>query len=345
MLILAAIAFGPMGPVERRTLVEPMVRAEIRYRIAHDRQHDTGEGAHVPSIASGTLTFVVSGHRRTYDLAALLPIHDEAILLPTNIHDGCGATRALTRAGHYLAIEATVAEKGCTDMAVFIDMMNGDVAQDVVLDHAWDHRFAVRPERLSGERLSVDRVDVVTLREAAWNALGTTPRIVPWRFAVVHASNAQSRPQLLSFPLAAESGTTDVLPAKGSRIYVGSSDDRFIVRWFDAEELLHLSTADELRYAALQTPTPSDTERVIRRNSWMQEAYDQADHGHFDKAVHAFAMMLTYESNASLAAGESQMLRQCRTMATKVNAGRIRPSAASLTFRNGCELQEPSPAP
>jgi hypothetical protein len=69
--------------VQRVSFADAAVRAEIRFRIAPDRYYDTGPAAVSPSIAAGTLTFVVAGRKRTYDLATIFPIKDTRILLPT----------------------------------------------------------------------------------------------------------------------------------------------------------------------------------------------------------------------------------------------------------------------
>ncbi len=133
-LFLATIAFASPGPIQHKTFADRDVRAEIVYRIAHDRDHDTGEAAASPSVSTGTLTFTANGRRHSYDVANVLPIREHHIDLPERASDRCTATEALTRRDRYLAIESVYAEKGCKAVPVFIDLASGRVAQSADVD-------------------------------------------------------------------------------------------------------------------------------------------------------------------------------------------------------------------
>ena len=61
LILLAAIAFGPLGPPQHFAFADGVVQAQLTVRIAHDVQHDTGPVAASPSIATGSLTVVVRG--------------------------------------------------------------------------------------------------------------------------------------------------------------------------------------------------------------------------------------------------------------------------------------------
>jgi hypothetical protein len=250
----------------------------------------------------------------------------------------------LTRRGSYLAIEAVLAQKGCAPLAAFIDLTNGQVAENVVLDHAWDHRFDAHPENFAGQPYRVTQAERVLLTQAAFKGNDGTPTMLPWPFALIHATDAEHETHLFayctdcSFPWSAP--RSEALPSIGSVLSAGASrnyPDRSVVRFFDAERVLFLSPEDERRYAALQTPTPPDSERGVRRNMWFDAADDDAYNGNFSAAVQDFRTMLSYENDARLYASEAQMLRQCEALAAKVRAGQITAKTAGTLFPNGCK--------
>jgi hypothetical protein len=230
------------------------VRAEIRFRIAPDRYYSTGPAAVSPSIASGTLTFVVAGRKRTYDLAKIFPISDTRILLPTGPQDGCGAAEPLSRHGNYLTIEAVVAQKGCAPIAAFVDIATGRVAEDVVLDQ----------EPFNGESLRVTSARIVRIAGAGWNGTASYPR--PWYFAIVDAKDAHKTSRLIAYEARADG--IGLLPANDSFISVGIVTDRSPaapVHFFGSERVLHLSASAEDRYSSHQSPTPPVSKQTLGR--------------------------------------------------------------------------------
>lgn len=338
MDILAAILFGPPGPVQRRVFRDSVVQAEIRYRIAPDRLYDSGPAAVSPSISAGTLSVVVGGQRRTYDLSAILPLREARILLPEGSGD-CGATQPLTRRGNYLAIEVVVAQKGCSVTAAFVDLKTGQVAESAVLDHRWDRRFLAVPEEFSGENLRVTQAELATLTGEEPTGTGKASMAVPWTFGLIHALDARGATHLVSFPTGGydpgSAAGSDVLPKIGSTISVGSivdHGDLALIRQMGTERVIHWTAADDARYAALQSPTPARIEQIVRYNFAFSAADEAARQSRFDDAVRLLAVAVSFGVDPSSA----DMLRQCRVLASDVHMGHISAAAAGAEFPNGC---------
>jgi hypothetical protein len=343
LLLAAAIAFGPLGPPQQRVFADKTVRAEIVFRIAHDAEYDTGPAAVSPSIVTGSLTLTTGGRTRSYDLASIFPIHEDRVVIPEHPPaGGCGIAEVFAHRGTYLAVEAVLAEKGCAPMVTFIDLLSGQVAENVVLDHSWDHRFDVRPQNFDGRPYVVTRAETIALTAAGFIGVNTAPILSSWPFVVLHATAANGQKQLFaycsvcSFPVPAPG--SEGLPAIGSTISAGASrnlPDRSVLRHFNGERAVFLSRSDELRYAALQTPTAPENERAAMRGNWLNEADDDAYSGLFFDAVAALAKMVSYDDTSYRAAEETD-LQRCRALAAVVRSGRMSEKAASATFTNGC---------
>lgn len=340
----ATIDFGPLGPVQRQVFADNRVRATITYRIAHDRQNDGGPGGATPSIAVGTLTVITGGTRRAYDLARVLPIRDNHVLLASGPKESCYAAEGLSRSGNYLVIEAIPAQKGCSRMAVFVEFRTGEVAKEVIFNPAWVHRFDPRPERSAGKYLTVVRTEHVTAIGARFD---TADVEIPdtWKFIVVHTIAHDKTPHTflidVDYELNVDGRAIVVRP--GSRVFVGSFDageEQNLYEAFGGEQSFRPSPADELRYEALQTPTPPKAERYERSLLWYTEADHAADRGQFDDAVNALVKMLSYHTNDSLSQTATQTLKKCRALQSQVHAGKVSSSAASTAFsRDDCVLR------
>jgi hypothetical protein len=150
MDFLAQIVFGPLGASQTRVFRDLVVQAEIRYRIADDKLYGGGAAGPPPSVAAGTLSVVIGGRHRIYDLAAILPLRSRHINLPAGASGECGALQPLTRRFNYLAIEVVVDGGGCVPAAAFIDLKTGQIAQSTVVDHRWHHQFLAAPTDFSG---------------------------------------------------------------------------------------------------------------------------------------------------------------------------------------------------
>jgi hypothetical protein len=332
-----------------------VVRAEIHFRIAPDRLYGTGPAAESPSIAAGSLTFVVAGRKRTYDIAKILPIRGTHILLPTGHNDGCGATAPLSRHGTYLTIEAVVAEKGCAPLAAFVDIVTGRVAEDVVIDPAWDHRNDPHPEVFTGETLQVTRARIVSIAGAQWNSDTNTPEPKPWRFAMVDAKDRHGASRLVAYEARPGGyGPSDAkpedeaLPTIGSFVSIGSVPNRTfaLVLFFDSERVLHLSAPDESRYLARQSPAP-EIEGSGREIPLFERADESAGRAPFDMAVPDFATMLNYETGPTPGEETYEVFGPCRARDPQVPGG-VPPSSAFLMSPSVASLMFPftaSPSP
>jgi hypothetical protein len=330
MIFLAAIAFGPLEPPRQQSFDDGVVRARVTYRIAHDRNNDTGPAAVSPSIAAGSLTLTVGGKTRTIQLSALFPIHDTRIDFSEAPNQGCGVLETFAHRGDYLAVEAIVAEKGCAPIASFIDLETGTVVEDVVLDHSTSHRYDAKPDRFLGTRLVVRRIDRISLCQAPFVIVHAADRS-----GNLHAFEIDTRPDLTWIPASAMDG----LPSIGSTVEVGTvyGHENFdVVRLLEGERLLRLDDTDEGRYAERFAQPSAVEQRLIRRNHWMLEADQDANDGHLDEAISDFATMLTLEDNPDFHASESRMLATCKRMAERMHAGEIDAKSASATFAFGC---------
>ncbi len=343
--LLAAIVIGQPGPAHHISFRDASLRATITYRMMPSPYR--GEADPGPSVADGTLTIESHGRRRTYDLSTIVPIRQASIFFaehPPN--EGCGIARTLSHRGHYLAIESMITGKGCAPVASFIDVITGEPAEFVVVDHHWAHRFDVQPMHFVGEPYRIDDAERLSIEAARWNPNGQTT-IVPWRFVLFHASGSNGRPRLFAYAadgdLSPISPGSDALPTLGSTVAIGlnRAPDRSVLRWFDGERIIFLSDGDEQRFARLQTPTPTHDVRAIKRGEWLDAADDDAFHGHFLDAVEALRTMLTFEDDPGLAAGEREQLRQCDALAAAVRYGNVTERAASALFSNGCDSAAP----
>jgi hypothetical protein len=340
--LLAAISFGAPGPVQHRDFSDSTVRATMTFRISPDRYLSGGDAGVSPSISSGNLTIAFAGRTRIYDLTQIFPIREERIIEPEAPPAyGCGMTQTLSRRGGYLVIEAVLAQKGCAPLAAFVDLKTGVVAEPLVIDYAWDHRFDARPEHFDGRPFRVRHAETVTLTMADWGS--TPPQMRPWPFVLLDATDEDARAHVFAYCLAcsfpAPADGSESLPTAGSTVLVGMSrnvPDRSVLRYYDGERVLFLGESDELRYDARQTPTPPEIERRVRRNTWFQEADDDAASGRFLDAVRAFATMLTFEDDAALEPSESKTLLRCERLAARVRAGVLSATAASSRFTSGC---------
>jgi hypothetical protein len=342
VIFVAAIAFGPLGPARHQSFDDGVVRARVIYRIAHDRDHDTGPAAASPSIAAGFLTLTVAGKTRTIDLASLFPIHETRIdfaepILP---NQGCGVGETLSRRDDYLAVQAIVAEKGCAAIAAFVDIRTGRPIEEVVLDHATTYRFDAKPGHFRGTRFVVREIERISLDAGSLDATGRPIRT--WPFAIVHAADQRGAMHVFVFdtvpdvPNIPKSAMMD-LPRIGSHVTVGdlvaTSDPFGVVRFFAGERLIRLDDADETRFASrLASPSPVE-ERARRRQGWFLAADSDANSGHFDEAVSDFTTMLSYEDDRQLYAEESAFLAACEQMQARVRAGSMSEAAASATFQ------------
>lgn len=262
-LLAAAIAFGPLGPPQHRTFSDGAVRATIVFRMAQYLKAANGPAATGPSVAAGTLTVSLGGRRRTYDLASILPIHNALIEIPARPpYDGCGIAHVFAHAGTYLAIQAILTGKGCAPIAAFLDLASGEVAENVVLDHSWNHRFDSHPSAFAGETLRVTRADRVVLDAVTFSGLPISTQPAHWPFVIVHTLTATGGPHAIAYCTAcsypAPAAGSEKLPTVGSRIRVGefSPSSTDVLLMFEAERTVLLSPADEARYDALQTPAP-----------------------------------------------------------------------------------------
>jgi len=254
------ILFGPLGPPQQRTFADGSVRAAIVFQLAQDLRAVSGEDTAGPSVAAGTLTITVGGRRRTYDLASVLPIHEGRIELLAD--EGCGTGHVLTHARTYLVIQAVLAEKGCAPLASFIDLVSGSIVENVVLDHAWDHRSDKHPSAFAGEALRVTRAEPVILDVANFEGAPPSPQPSQWPFVIVHTLTTTARPHAIAYctactyPLPAPG--SEKPPTVGSRIRIGNfaAPRDYGTPMFARERVVLLGPADEARYAALQTPTP-----------------------------------------------------------------------------------------
>jgi hypothetical protein len=252
VVIFAAIVFGQLGPVQQRTFRDSTVQAVIDFQMAPDRRYDGGPASVGPTIAAGTLSVVVGGKRRSYDLASIFPIHQAYIELPGR-GGSCGAAEAIVHRGHYLAVEVVVAQKGCSATAAFVDLRTGDVSETAVVDHRWNRRTLAVPETFTGQPLRITQTDLVTLP----GLNGRTP--VTWKFAVIHATDASGRRHLVSFGTGKfEPGPAkgdNVLPTTGSLIWIGSIIDHgdfAVIRQMGTELIVQWTATDDLRYAQQQ---------------------------------------------------------------------------------------------
>jgi hypothetical protein len=213
MILLAAILFGTPGPIERRTYRDATVSATINFRVAPDRRF-SGDAAPGPSVVNGTLSIVSEGKRRSYDLTNVLPTREMRIQLPTN--DGeCGTGRAMTRRGHYLALETVIGQKGCTSSATFIDLRTGDVVEPVFV--------GANNSAPTRDHVHITSVERITLKIA--DDMRDPSKQNPWRFIVAHGRNGRGRAVAFSYDLDAQSfipGAKPIaIPPLGSTISLG----------------------------------------------------------------------------------------------------------------------------
>jgi hypothetical protein len=138
------------------------------------------------------------------------------------------------------------------------------VAEYVVLDRAWDDRYDAHPEAFKGESLRVTAARIVPIAGSGWNGNASYPK--PWYFAIVDTTDAHNSSRLIAYE-AGTGGTgpadpkpaSDVVPAKGSLVSVGSLADRSLaapVRFISSERVLHLSAATNLKRPGRQSSTP-----------------------------------------------------------------------------------------
>ena len=341
-VFFASIAFGPPGPVLHKTFADAVVRAEITYRIAHDRYYDTGPAALSPSISMGTLTFTAMGRRRTYDLATVLPIRKHRILLPDTPDVGCGATEPLSRRGGYLIIESVYGEKGCRANATFVDVSSGLIADEIGIDWTWDHRFDALPARFTGQTESVSRVDRIGLRQMQFDPADNGKHAyAPWNFVVVHWTNSSGRPGLAAFESSPShiDGSSDpgqsVLPRIGDRIRVGYLVDPNTAL-AERQAVIRLGLEANRLYASLQAPVHSNRERVRRRNNWLEIAARRANDGDLVGAVNAGEVMLEFEDDPTFRTGETADLNRCRAFIPIARQRNLSAHAVGLAWAACC---------
>ena len=349
MILIAAIAFGPLGPARHQSFDDGVVRARVTYQIAHDRDHDTGPDAASPSIAAGFLTLTVAGKTRRIGLASLFPIHETRIDFAepsVRPYQGCGVGETLSRRGDYLAVQAIVAEKGCAAVAAFVDIDSGEPIESVVVDHASAYRYDARPAHFSGTALVVRKVDRLRLLAGALEPM-VRPKST-WPFVIVHAVDVRGEMHAFAFdahsrlPSIPDSAIAD-LPTIGSRVTVGDvvyGDDAFqAVRYLDGERLVRFGDTDEARYTSrLASPSPGQ-ERALRREGWFMAADSDARAGHFNEAVRDLTMMLSFEDDPELYRTESATLQACMRVQARVRAGLTSQAEASSTFEYGCQMK------
>jgi hypothetical protein len=341
-VFLATIAFGPPGPAQQKTYSDNAVRAQIVYRISHDRQYDTGPAAVSPSISTGTLTFTANGRRRSYDLARILPLHEHRIIFPEKPNQGCGAIETLSRRGRYLIIETIYAEKGCRADATFIDIASGLAARPASLDWTWDHRLDVLPARFAGSTGWIERLDVIRLTQM-WPDFSDHPRpnYKPWVFVVLQYMDSSGQMALLSYESLQQrlDGSADngqsVRPKVGDLIRVGNLDDPN--RPFDnSQSVIRLDAAANKQYASLQAPVQPDLARRVQRNEWFSVADARADRGDLDGAVQAFANVVRLEDDPTLVDSETSMLNRCRAFVPDALMRHRDRHAIMTLWANGC---------
>ncbi len=340
--IVAAIVFGAPGPEHRVVFHDATVRAEIRYRTADEPLKDHGEDQPPPSIVTGQLTVDAAGRRRTYDLTRLFPTRDVPITMAVSSVDGCGATAPIVHKSHYLALEAIIGEKGCAPIVTMVDLSNGRVAEDVVLDPAWPHRFDAEPESFVGSRAIVTDVQTVSLDFQ----LGSSSPVTAWPIVIVTAKDAVGRTHDVSFDARDVTGSSataatvpGLLPSVGQPIVLGKirNRDLLVVRYFPTQRVLHLSDSDNQKFAAAQTPTPPNIATIAKRNALFSLSYAQAEDGRFDAAVGTFQKMLALETDPTLHSGEALILKRCLSLAREVQAGsRTEAQAAALFSKHDC---------
>lgn len=308
----------------------------VRYRTQSNEQD--------APITAGRLTIRARGRSYTLDLADVLPIRTHRVALPSDYREGCGATQALLQRSHYAVVESIWAEKGCLARATFVDLDTGVVAQTVDLNHRWDHRLDVVPERFVSSAIRVTGVEHVDLEAMAWDP---KPRPLSWPFALLRGVDERGHSRLLAFEVPAflPDGLPDpgrrILPSAGSTVFVGTLSGPLpaYVEYHPDPYLLRMSVADDARYAARQVPLSPESARRFRRNQWFSIAEDYAARGQVTQAVRAFAMMLANEDDSSLYAGERDMLARCRSMAAQVRANRLSIAAAKNEWQYGCQTQ------
>jgi hypothetical protein len=340
MDFLAQIVFGPLGASQTRVFRDLVVQAEIRYRIADDKLYGGGPAGPPPSIAAGTLSVVIGGRHRTYDLAAILPLRSQHINLPAGPAGDCGALQALTRRGNYLVIEAVVDGGGCLPAAAFVDLNTGQIAQSTVVDHRWHHQFLAAPTDFSGTKVRVTRADLIALASPKFGPDGKSTGVLPWTFALVHAIDERGTARFFSFGTGGyEPGSargSDLLPTVGSDAWIGSLQDHgdlAVLRPFGTELVVQWNEHDDARYTSAQTPPPDASLRIARYNAAFMAAGTAARRGRFDDAVRYLALAVDANIEPSLNA----TLVQCRLLQQDVHAGRISAAAAGAEFENGCQ--------
>jgi hypothetical protein len=344
-VVFAGIVFGPLGPVQHIRYADARVRVDVAYRIAPDARFGSGEAAVSPSIATGSVTLVVGGVRRVVDFAALFPIHEHRIILSRE--GTCGTGAPVSRQGAYLAVEAVLAEKGCAAVVAVIDLDTGAVLERAALDHPSSHRFDARPQMLVGEPLRVKHAQLLRLPATSFQQLGP-PLAVPWWVVVVRAVDARARPRelaycALDFCAAGGEELADAVPRTGSDIVVGALQNAipFTKTTMLGEPVVRLSSGDEARFEARQTPVPASVAQNVRRNSWFFVAYEAVAKDDFDAAVAAMEQMVAIDrrgpsADPSIAAGDERDLAACRALLARLHAGTLTKTAARPLFEAGC---------
>jgi hypothetical protein len=330
-MLITDIAFGPLGPPQHLAYSDARVRVDVVYRIAPDRKFGTGPAGVRPSIAAGSVSYVIAGVRHVVDLAAAFPIHEYRIDLS--------------------------AEGSCAPLVALIDLDRGTVLERVVLDHPSAHRNDARPQSLVGESLRVEGAQIVNVTGSIFQPSGST-RAAPWWVVAVRAVDVQGRERDLAYCAAdycdagGERPPSETIPRIGSRIVVGSLQGGvpFIESTMLGERVVRLSRSDEMRFEARETPMPADFARTARRNSWFIVVDREADAEQFDSAIAALQQMVAIDETGppldpSITAMDRAELANCRAVVVRVRAGTLSKADAKALFTTGCvAVGRPAPS-
>jgi hypothetical protein len=292
-------------------------------------------GVHVVIQSSSRTMTVKKGARRyAYDLARVFPIRSHNVAFFTGESGGCGALHPMQYIAPYAAIAYVWAEKGCRPAAAFIDVDSGSVAETADVDHRWDHRLDVVPDRFTLlQRVRVRSVERVTLAQVT----------KPWPFLLLKGTDTHGNPRLYAVetPQYELDGNPDpgmnVLPTPGSTVDVGTLWDPIGIHLYPDRLVLRFDAEDDARYSSFQAAESPQAEHAFKRNEWYLLMDRYAGAAQFASALHALSMALTNETGTDQYAADRQYYSACTKLIVDVRARRISAKAASLAWPAGCQ--------
>jgi hypothetical protein len=241
-----------------------------------------------------------------------------------------------------VVIEAIAAQKGCAPLASVIDLQSGDVAENVIIDHAYDHRFDFRRPSITGEAYTVQEIDPVFFLA---DDSGTGYRVARARFMVIRATASGGQPHLFFVDWRVNgtsgNGKDEFVPSVGSHVVLAPANDppgASVVLLFAGERLLHPDVADEARYVARQPATPPGIAATMRANALFSEQDRDIANGAFDDAIH---MMVERARLDALSAPGPATVERCRAIARAVGAGKMTTASARAAFNDDCRMPSP----